>query len=529
MNLTPEELGFPPSQPPGPAELPPGDGRYSIPYFTQFAGVVSTAARTYLRVFDEALRQCPQNAEAMRRDPVIFKSLRLRQYPTAQLGFHIEPDDETNPEEIEAATQIEKIIERIPRRQDLMRLLLEAIWYGRYGVQIRYEWTKRRAVNGLNSTRWLTPVDFTPIHGDSIYYKWSGQIGILVNPGYMSGNLQPTDLGMARFLNPLERQQFIFHRHEPEAAEFTAGEMAGRVHGVGLRDRLYWVWWLKYNTYAMLTNYLERFSNGLTIFYYEGGNDKAKQEAFEAAKQQFTTHALLYPRYPGVGSLNGVERLEVGTATPSLLERLVTGYYDGIIEQTILGQNLTYETAPTGLGSGVAEAHGRTFDQIIKYDAQNLEATEQADLVAVLYRWNYPKLTPGRIVYEIDTPNATEVLEHAQMLYQMGLAVDADSLYNVTKLAKPKQDSQTVSKVAPMQPAAVDQVPAGVPIAGQPGPDQQQLSPQEQQAVQQDAQQAAAAAQMTPQQFARNVARELKRLHRYGLRRTVFPPQPSTD
>lgn len=403
----------------------------------------------------------------MRRDTVLFKALRARQRPTAQLSYHLEPKDETDPAELEAAKLVTEVIESIPHFQQLKMELLEALWFGKYAVEIAYQWESWRG------RQVLTVRDFIPINGDKIRFKWDGTPGFLVYAGY-PGSKEYTDQGPAHFVSGREREQYIVHQHEPDDPDWIEGDMAGAVHGVGLRGRLYWFWWLKQQVFALLMNYLERFSNGLTIFYYDAHNPQAKEEAENAAKQQFSQTALLYPRWLMGGKLapNGVERLEVGTASPALLENLVTDYFDSVMTQAIVGQTLSSDhTGSGGLGgSGVARFQSETLDEIIAYDSIDLQETIQQDLVKTLYRYNAPGVRPGKFAFQIDTPNAKEVIGYAQALYEMGVSLDEDELFDLAKLSKPKPGGGIVSMVGAMQPAAVGQAPQGMPVAGQPGP-----------------------------------------------------------
>jgi phage gp29-like protein len=404
----------------------------------------------------------------MENDPILWGALNLRRRPTAQLLWSIEPDDETNPAEAEAAKLIEYIVKRIPRFQKLKMFLLEAIWYGKYAVELVYRWREHRG------QQMLFVHDFIPINGDKMRFKWDGTPGFLVYAGY-PGTKESTDYGLAHFLTADERLQYIIHEHEPRDVDWTLPEMAGAIHGVGVRGKLYWFWWLKQQVFAQLMNYLHRFANGLTIFYYQAGNPQAKEEAELAARQQFSNAALLYPRWPGENpDVNGVERLEVGTANSNLLWNLISDYFDPIMEKYILGQTLSHDTDATGLGSGVADLHAATLAEIIKYDAIDLQETLQTDLIDVLYSYNCPGVRPGKFSFTVESPDSDKLMGYAQMLYQMGVPMDEDEIYEIAQLSKPKPGNGIVTQVGAMSPAAVGGVPQGVPVSGQAGEGQPQ-------------------------------------------------------
>lgn len=462
-SFTGQELGYPKPPAPPPGNLPPGGGRYTTPHFLSFPALLQTAAKTYPWAYDEALRDNRFNALAMRRDAVLWAALRARQMPTAQLSWSIEPRDETDPAEVESAQLVTEVVEAIPRFQLLKMELLEAVWFGRYAVEVAYEWQTWRG------RQVLCVRDFIPINGDKLRFKWDGTPGVLVYSSF-PGKTESTDYGMAHFFTPEERQQYIIHQHEPDDADWTETQLSGAIHGVGLRGRLYWFWWLKQQVFGILMNYLERFANGLTIIYYAAHDPQAKTQAEAMARAEYTNNTILIPRWSSEQpDLNKIERLEVGTASPALLQNLVTEYFDDVMVRAILGQTHSSIAEPTGIGGGSSELHGETLDQIIKYDAVNLQETFQQDLITVLYKYNCPGVRPGLFKFQIDSPNAREVLEFAQALYEMGVGLDEDELMELAQLSKPKPGGTVVSKIGQLQQAAAMQPPMGVPVAGQTG------------------------------------------------------------
>ncbi|CAM6002961.1 unnamed protein product [Sphagnum balticum] len=407
---TPQEMGYPGNKPSSPGSLPPGDGRYSVPNFLSFAALVRSAAKAFLYSSDEALRDSPTNARAMKRDPILWGALLRVWRPIAQLSWSLEPEDETNPAEVEAAKLIEYVIERTPHFQRLKMYLLQAIWYGKYAVEVAYEWRNYRGEEKLFIR------DFTPINGDKLRLKWDAKTwGVLVYPGY-PGEKVATDWGLCHFLTPDERIQFIIHTHEPDDADFIEPELAGSIGGVGVRGRLYWFWWLKQQVFGQLMNYIHRFANGLTIFYYDASNQQAMQQAAMAAKAQFSNTALLYPRWNSTNpDVNKVERLEVSTASSSLLWNLVNDYFDPIMERFIEGQTPSQDRG--GIGTGQAESRDK--------------------------------------------------------LFQWGVPLDEDQVYEISQWRKPSMGSGIVSQVGSMQAQLPQQgQPIGTPSIGQAGPPQ---------------------------------------------------------
>lgn len=435
-----------------------------MPQFLTFSALVRSAAKAFLFSSDEALRDSQVNARAMRRDPVLMGSLRSIQMPVAMLSWHITPDDDTDPAQAEGSKLVEYVLKRVPRFQAMKMQLMEAVWFGKYAVELEYEWRTHRGEEKLFVR------NFHPINGDKIYHKWDGTPGILVYSGY-PGTKESVDQGVCHFLTPDERLQYIIHEFEPDDADWTEPEMAGAIHGVGVRGRLYWFWWLKQQVMAQLMNYLHRFANGLTIFYYNASDPAAKAEALTAAKQQFSNTALVYPRWPSENpDTNKVERLEVGTANSNLLWNLVSEYFDPIMERYIKGQTLSSHAEATGLGSGVADLHGDTEDTRIKYLGVGLQDTLQTDLVDTLYAYNAEGVAPGRFEFEVDSPDSENLMKYGQQLFEWGVPLDEDQAYKISQWQKPKPGGGIITAVGGMSPQAIGGVPTGVPVAGAAGP-----------------------------------------------------------
>lgn len=464
-----KELGFQTPAPEPREHRVPGDGKWVAPHPLTFGAIISGISRTYLYTFDEAIQHSLENARAMRRDPVIMDALRSRQLPVAQLAYHLEPLDEADSGQIETVRVLTEVIDGIPNKQLLLMALLEAVWWGRAGVQLRYEWDFSRG------ERRMCVADWRPINGDKIVFKFGGDVGLLVH-GQFPGTWEPTSRGRAHFVTPYEREQLLIHQHEPEDPDFFEGAMAGAIHGVGVRGRLYWLWWMKAQVIAWLMDYLERVgAGGLTIYYYTSGDKESQADVLEAVNNQQRNNTILFPRPLGkdIGGGPGIQRIETGNGGAALLQSLVTEYFDGVIRRYILGQTLSSEAGGTGLGSGVADLHADTFGRIIKYDATNLQETLTRELVEVLCRYNCPGMPCPKLVFDVDQPDVEERLAAFQAAYQMGVALDEDEVRSTLGLSKPKPGASVIALAPPMSPTAVGQVPEGQPIMGAPGPETQ--------------------------------------------------------
>lgn len=462
----PYEEGFPLPEADVDPHLVPGLGKDAIPHYLSFSQITNWANRTYRWGHDEALRVSRTNALAIRRDPVIMDALRTRQIPLVQLAYHIECENDQDERQVEGVAFLSKVVDAIPRFQTLKMHLAESLWYGRYGVQIEYEWDWK------DGQKYLKVRDHKPVNGDKIIFKFSGQAGILVHATF-PGTWQTTEMGRAHFFTPREREQILIHRHEPEDADFFEPELAGSLQGVGIRGRIYWLWYLRSQVTAFLMDYLERVgAGGLTIYYYEAGNLQSLQEVKTAAETQWRNNALLFPRYrDGTAGGPGVEVVQSTPAGAQLIQSLVTEYYDATIRRYILGQSQASDASGAGLGSGISDFLEGNLGRYIKYDAVNLQETLTQDLLKVLQKYSpYADCPPFRFVFEVDKPNAGEIMGAAQAFYEMGGALDEDHLRSIVGLEKPQTGHSILSKMGNLSPQAVGMAPEGVPMEGQPGP-----------------------------------------------------------
>lgn len=428
---------------------------FALPHVLTFSGIYGSAQRVYRWSFDEALKNNPENAKGMRRDPHLLSLLRERQLATAQLSWHLEPDDEEDAFQKTVADDLTRIIKAIPRLQRMFMALLEAVWFGRYAVQVLWGWQPYRGA------RVMTVLKHIPVHGDKIQYRYrlpgdaehiqEGTPVLLTHATYTSdlpgAQTVLTDRGRGLLLEGSWRERFIIHSHEPDDADFFDGEMAGGIYGVGIRSRIYWLWWLKQEWLSFIHEYMERVGLGVTIWYYESGNAEAKKEAEKQARDQSRNLNIVWPRSVGAENQgSGIERLEVPTQGAEILLKLQQ-YVDDVLQRYIVGQSLSGNAESTGLGSSVADLHAQTKYKIVRYDAQNLEETLTGDLVEPIKRWSYPSADfPVRFVFDVDRPDAKDQLDAAKSLYDMGIELDADEVRGTAGYSKPAEGAETVQK-----------------------------------------------------------------------------------
>lgn len=471
----------------------PNKGAYPLAHIATYQSVITTAAKTY-RESDEAIRASRDDARHMRNDCGIMESLEARQRCTALLDWHIEPEDDSSQEQRDLASAMEKITAEIVRFTEYRRSLMEAIWFGKQGVQNRYGWQKIGGVyRCLPTPRHHLDNGWQPINGDKMVFRFDdgslkdhpgafeGQMGIRVGLGnWRAGDLvkdrwkvEATERGMAYFLTEEEQKLCVVHKHMIEDAAYEDAISAGSLHGVGIRGRIYWEWFQKQSCLGFLMEFLERSAGGIELWHFPAGNDKAKEEVKTAATERLSNsrNVTLVPIPAGENDGQyGVQIIEPGMAGVDCLKDLLEKYFGHRIKRYIMGQTLSSEAEATGMGSGVAEAHIDTLLQIVKYDATNLEETLTRQLLRPMQLWNFPKSKDIRLKFRIETEDddMEGKLEAYQKAYGMGLKLKAKDVYEMISASMPTPTDEVLSNQQQPPAQGMGQMPPGGP-GGDPG------------------------------------------------------------
>lgn len=424
---------------------PPNFGEQVIPHIFTVAGQSGLAGRAYLNA-DEAVRHSRSNAERMRVDCGIMECLEARQRASALLNWHLEAECESA-ESKALIKDMTPIVARTPRFIEMRRCLLEAIWYGRYATAGQFGSREIAGKRRIAVTRW------EPRHGDKLVFRYddgtgqykADQVGIRMGVlgqldnrpfGLNKQQVQYTEHGMVYWLADWERQTMIVHKHTVEDGVFEDSYSSGRIHGVGVRSRIYWTWYAMVECLQRALEYLDRSAFGVELWRYPANNPRGKAEAEKAAKQNVGggRSVVMIPVFPGdQQDLYGVEHIEPGLQGVDRLLDVIKTYFGHKIKRYILGQTLTSEADSTGMGSGVADAHLATFSDIVQYDSRNLEETLTEDFVRHLQLWNFPDTASTYLKFVIDTeaPNVEAKMKAFKDAWDMGLTLKASDVADV--------------------------------------------------------------------------------------------------
>lgn len=462
------EMGIDRLKPPDNGALPLNGGLWTMPHYMTFVNYMNAATRTYWWSFDEALRDSQVNSEAMRNDLVIRDALSSRYRSVCMLEDQISPKNKANKSEQFYSNKLTEILHEIPYLQQMKRCLMEAVFFGKYGVQPLCKWDYSTGYKRMIIRSWY------PVHGDKLVFKWDGTPGILVNSLYRTPEVEYTERGPAYFLRPDQEEVFLWHEFEREDSTYYQPELAGSVHGSGMRGRIYWYWWLRQNAQKYMMSFLKKAGNGYLLVGYPSGNVNAKRAAMSAIEGQEGNNVIYVP----VNNSNGDTLDKVITHVPVQMSgaemqwTIVTGINE-MIRAAIMGESLTTRGGNTGLGSNLGEQHGMTADERTKYDAVDLE-TPMNKLVRFLNKKNCPGNPCPRYTFLADKRNPGEIMEAANFGLDAGMTIPQSWVEENLGIPQPIGDEAVLARIQPMQGTAVGNQPAGTPMVGPSGPAQMQ-------------------------------------------------------
>jgi len=457
------------------SQLPPNAGQWPVPAYQQVVGLINQTFRAHFPIAgDEAIRYGREFAKACWRDPICWAPLNERILPVSQLAWALEPQDETDPEQIRAAAKNTMAAALTPRFQQRLMLLEHACWFGKAAVCDTYKWNP-------NQPDLLNVVDWFPVHGDSLVPRWSGgsvggDWGVLVNSQF-KGPYDNYNLGRVHWIDPEERESYVIHIHQPEPFDYFEVVDTGSIKGVGLRSKVFWAWFLRANLLAAALDFAERVGSGIWLAGYDKSNPNGKQDMIDAVAQYKENRAIFRPMTEDGRTAYDLRILEPGSVSIGLLENLIR-YFDNIIRATILGHPIG-GGAEINVGGDTAAMYSDAVSRTTRYDAVNLAETLSNEWVPTLYRYNSRNVPPARFRFSVEHSAASTLLQYGKALMDMGYAVDLDHIANVCGIPKAAMNAAIGTNVQSVNPVAVQSPPEGVPVAGNSPPQPEpQAAPQ---------------------------------------------------
>lgn len=415
-----------------------------------------------LRKADDAFRRDRRLSRMMRHDEDVILAMQLREYTVTGLTWKIDPEDPDDPHQSAEAAAIEKAIRRIKHCRQFLGHLERAFWYGNTGAAMNYQMLPRPIIGVANADPLdpaseevtakvhTAPVDWIPIHSDSIRYTPVGEPVIVTN--FITNAFDPAkkDLvedGIGAKLEPNQRASVVFNVWGIDAPEFDLPETLERPYGgFGMRARLWYAWSNKQLIAQQSRHFAERLARGQLQAFYRSGNAQAKIEAEKILKAMFSSFAAVVPWDNEIKDkmISILEPTGTGWQIFEQLEKM----HAQKIQKAILHQELVTGTGETGtgMGSNVAEVHESTFANVVRYDAEILSESLTHDLVRpmALVNFNSEAFHRFRFISPDEDDDPKEFIERARVAFEMGVPVSQREIHERGDIREPKPDEPTV-------------------------------------------------------------------------------------
>lgn len=292
-----------------------------------------------------------------------------------------------------------------------------------------------------------------------------GEVGVRRLTHWPTRYLMPDDEGQirryttAREVQPLDMPPARFIVHEP-------GELNPDSCVAGLLRPASWFWFFKKFTLKAWLMFNERYGQPFRVGKYPAGMSEEEQDsAFMSLVRMGAEAVAMMP--DGME----VEFHQVATAMQGEAHQMLAGRCDDEITILVLGQTLTTSMGKNGGSYGAAKVHNEVREDLIEWDARQLEETIERDLITPWVRFQFgnnveiPQFKLP-IEDEEDQEQRSRVITAA---VDMGLPVARSDAYEQLGIPEPEEGAELLSPptAAPM-PAPSAAFTRGVDPPGKP-------------------------------------------------------------
>ena len=387
----------------------------------------------------------------MKIDPDIYGPLRRRQLAVALLDWSIVAENEDDPEQVRQASILESAWRRNMRRSSsFLRALMEAIWYGPAACNVVYDKRPYYVISDDGSVdigeAWA-PTRFVPIHSDSLHFNETGELSFSVNSMYQGKTVQGP-YGPVRQLTPQERGAIVLHVHDPEGVDYEdINDARTMFAGRGLRDVVFFTWLLKQRASQVWATFIERYALGVRQFTYPKGDAGAETAIRQIAENMTADNFVLLPIEDHETPEMTFTLHQADPGPPNAFAGLIEGYLGGQIKEAIEGQQALTEQTSAGLGEGVSTRHAETFNNIVRYDSQNVEDSINHEMVRPMSRYNFGE-TPWQpsFKFALEDVDSEKWMRGVRDFVQLGGEVGEDETREMLGINRPKDGDRVLSR-----------------------------------------------------------------------------------
>ena len=312
----------------------------------------------------------------------------------------------TDPKDIEAAAAAEAMLTNLPSLQDALIHLMDATIYPLSIVEkvfgpadpSRPELGRRTALTELFAVPYRL-----------IAWDKNGQ-PVITDRENIGGFLD---------VPPIDFSRFVVHRGHMLTAPDRYGGPMRAIFFLVLLSAMGTSWWARF---------LERYGSPFIVGRVDSENDNDRR-ILEAA--------ISYSNQIGGLVISGVSHIDIKEASGSSAQQFeqFKAHCRREISRIILGQTLSSEASPTGIGSGASDLQGDVLAAIKKFDSRMLGETIRTQIVAQWLTLNGYTGRPPTIIFSgADNKDVERAIAALKNLYDAGLEPTDEALNKITEI-----------------------------------------------------------------------------------------------
>ena len=333
------------------------------------------------------------------QDAHIFSELAKRKRSVTGLGWKLTPPDDANQSEIDRTDELEDIMRKIPRFEDMQYDLCDAIGKGL----------------SAHETEWQTGSTWFPKN-----YVWVPQREFKIDR--TSGQLMYVKNGVPE---ALREWGWVVHEHRAKS---------GYIEQAALFRVLAWTYAYKAYNVRDMQRFLEMYGLPLRLGKYPAGiGDKQRDQLLKAVRNIGNDGAGVVP---GNMSIEFVQAMKSGTVDDFLN---ATTYWERKQSMAILGGTLTSQADGKSSTNALGLIHDKIRREIMLHDVGQITPTMNSQVVRPIALINgmFPADRVPELAYQTEeTPDQAKLVDVLSKAAEMGMEIDVEWAHKAVQIPR---------------------------------------------------------------------------------------------
>jgi phage gp29-like protein len=333
------------------------------------------------------------------QDAHIFSELAKRRRAVTGLGWQLTPPEDANQSEIDRTDELEDILRKIPRFEDMQYDLCDAIGKGISAHEID----------------WQTGSTWYPKS-----YVWVPQRAFQIDR--TSGQLMYVKNGVPE---ALREWGWVVHEHRAKS---------GYIEQAALFRVLAWTYAYKAYNIRDMQRFLEMYGLPLRLGKYPAGIDKGQRDQLLKAVRNIGNDGAGV--VPSNMSIDFVQAMKSGTVDDFLN---ATSYWERKQSMAILGGTLTSQADGKTSTNALGHIHDKVRREIMEHDVSQITPTMNSQVVrpiALINAMFPPDRVPEYEYQTEETPDQAKLVDVLSKAADMGMEIDVEWAHKAVQIPR---------------------------------------------------------------------------------------------